>query len=224
MAQIDTDQFPDPGLYLLWSDGGRLDLTRDRIEAHTRAMLDDPTKIPPHVKAAADYQPCSICPHRDDAEICHAIMTTLPFMDEIDRYMSYDSVVAVYRGEDDDVLHVRETVMQDALTYVSILALTQYCEVGCEYGKYFRSVDPLTPPAKIAAQLYRNIYVEAEGNMTSIEAIIRRMESEIGLTTRCQVARLQLISKKDAFVNAFVAAQTVIGILFMELNRRLKSA
>lgn len=218
---IDTALFSEPGLFLVWPDGHRLDLTRARIESHARAMLDDPSRIPANVKAAADYQACDICPQRDTAEICHSIMTALPFMDEIDRYMSYDAVVAVFRGEESDYLHVIETTMQEALKYVSILALTHYCEVGRKYGRYFVGVDPLMPPPTIAAALYRNIYVDALGNMPEIESIIRTMQDEILHTTRCQTKRLRLISKRDAFLNAFVATHTTAELLFMELRRRL---
>ncbi len=221
MPMIDTNAFPDPGLYLVWPDGRRLDLTRDRIEHLTRAMLDDPTCIPPHVRAAADYQACDICPEKETAEICHSIMTALPFMEEIDRYMSYDTVVAVFRGEDSSILHIVETSMQEALKYVSLLALTHYCEVGRQYGPYFQGIDPLMSPPVIAAAVFRNIYFMAEGDMARVQTLVLKMQEDILQTTRCQANRLRLISARDAFLNAFVATHTTTELVFMELQWHL---
>jgi hypothetical protein len=221
MPQIDIAGFPEPGLYLIWPDGSRLDLTRAGIEAHTRAMLDDPTRIPAHVKAAAEYKACEICPKRDTAEICHSIMTALPFMDSIDHYMSYDKVVAVFRGQGSEVLQVVETTMTEALKYVTILGLTQYCEVGKKYEPYFEGIDPLMPPPDIAALGYRNLFCDLRGDMGKIRDTIRTMQDEILQTTRCQMARLELISHRDAFLNAFVATYTITQYVFMELEKRL---
>lgn len=224
MAPIEISTFPEPGLYLLWPDGGRLDLTRARIEACTRAMLDDPTKIPPQVKAATAYRACDICPQRDTAEICHSIMTALPFMADIDRYMSYDRVVAVYRETDSDVLQVIETSMQEALKFVSILSLTHYCEVGRKFGPYFEGVNPLMPPPALAAAVYRNVVLVSHGDVAEIRRTIETMQDELLQTARCQMARLQLISQRDAFLNAFVATHTTTQLLFEQLQQHLARA
>lgn len=221
MPVIDTASFPDPGLYLLWPDGARLNLTRAAIEARARAMLDDPSKIPPHVKAAADYKPCEICPERDTAEICHSIMTTLPFVDDIERYVSFDRVTAVYRGDGQGSLHMVETSLQDALKYLSILSLTAYCEVGKKYESYFAGINPLMAPRDIAAAVLRNIYFEARGDMANVKELVDRMQEEMLLTTRCQMNRLRLISKSDAFLNAFVTVHTTAEFIFFALQRRL---
>lgn len=221
MALIDTAQFRDPGLYLLWPDGGRLELTRRAIESSTSAMLEDPGRIPPHVRAAADYQPCDICPHRDTAAICHAIMPVLPFVDDIDRFVSYDRVTAVFSGEGDAGLRVVETAMQEALQFVSILSLTSYCEVGRKYGAYFEGIDPLTPPHAIAESVFRRLYVESRGDLARVSAVVRTMQEEILHTTRCQTERLRLISRRDALVNAFVATHSITTVLFLTLRQML---
>jgi hypothetical protein len=221
MPMIDSTKFSEPGLYLVWPDGSRLDLTRKLIESHAQIMLDDPSKIPPQVRAAADYQPCDICPKRNTVDICHAIMTALPFIDDIDRYMSYDRILAVFR-EERGGFHATETTMQDALKYVSILALTQYCEVGRKYSSYFQGVNPLMPASDIAVVAFRNIHTEAHGDMAAVEKIIHTMQEELLHTTRCQMARLRLISNRDAFLNAFVATYNTAELLFTELRKRLR--
>lgn len=222
MATIRTSDFCEPGLYLIWPDGKRLDLTRKAIEAKARAMLDDPGQIPARVRAAVDYQACDICPEREKAEICHAIMVTLPFMDEIDRYMSYDSVTAVFRDEGSEVLCVVETTMQDALQYVTILGLTTYCEVGRKYAAYFDGIDPLMTPAQVAAAVFRSIYVDAGGEIDKVVGVVTAMKDEILHTADCQAKRLRLISQGDAFLNAFVETHTTTQMLFVELRKHLQ--
>jgi hypothetical protein len=221
VALIDTAQFRAPGLYLLWPDGGRLELTRRAIESGASAMLADPGKIPPHVRAAADYQPCDICPQRDTAAICHAVMPVLPFVDEIDRFVSYDRVTAVFSGEGDAGLRVVETTMQAALQFVSILSLTSYCDVGRKYGVYFEGIDPLTPPQAIAESVFRRLYVESRGDLARVSAVVRTMQDEILHTTRCLTQRLRLISRRDALVNAFVVTHTMTTVLFLTLRQLL---
>jgi hypothetical protein len=222
VALINTERFRDPGLYLLWPDGGCLELTRRAIESGANAMLEDPGRIPPHVRAAAEYQPCDICPHRETAAICHAIMPVLPFVDEIDRFVSHDRVTAVFRGEGGEGLRVVETALQEALQFVSILSLTSYCEVGRKYGPYFEGIDPLTPPPAIAESVFRRLYVDSRGDLARVSAVAGTMQEEILHTTRCQTERLRLISRRDALVNAFVVTHSMTTVLFLTLRQLLK--
>lgn len=218
MPWIDSASFAEPGIYLLWPDGNRLALTRRFIESWTETMLNDPLRIPQEVRAATTYKPCDICPERDKATICHAIMPPLPFTGDIDRYMSYDSVTAIYRDEADNVINVVETTMQEALKFIAILSLTQYCEVGKKYGMYFLGVNPLMPPPDIAAAVYRHIFLAAGGDMAQVSKIIQTMRDEILLVTRCQMERLRLICANDAFLNAFVSTYNITELLFDELD------
>jgi hypothetical protein len=219
MRALDISSFREPGLYLLFPDGVRIDLTRSEIESRTRAMLDDPGVIPPHVRAAADYQACDVCPERESAEICHAILTTLPFSEEIDRYMSYDNVVAVYHDETSDTVLVRETTMQEALKHITILSLMYYCEVGRKYYPYFDNVNPLMPTKHLANAVFVNMYVDCRGNMQRLEEILQAMREELLLTVKCQVKRLQLISSNDAFVNAFVSTHATTDLMLMQVRQ-----
>ena len=218
--ELDISSFTEPGLYLLFPDGGRLDLTRKEIEARTRAMLDDPAIIPAHVRAATAYQPCDVCPERATAEICHAILTTLPFADEIDRHMSFDKVTAVYRDERSDTVLVRQTTMQEALQHIAILSLLYYCEVGRKYYPYFEGVNPLMPTDLIAKAVFLNMYSACRGNMQRLEEILHTMQAEIMQTARCQMKRLRLICRKDAFMNAFVNTHSTTELMLMEVHKR----
>ncbi len=224
MATIDSTEFQESGLYLIWPDGNRLALTRSFISATTEAMLLSPDCIPPTVRAATGYQPCGICPERDHAVICHAIMPTLPFTEGVDRYMSYDQVTAVYREQESNVFCVVDTTMQEALKYISILSLTQYCEVGRKYGGYFKGVNPLMPPPDIAAAVYKNLFLAAGGNLPDVSDILLQMRDELLHVVRCQMNRLRLICAQDAFLNAFVSTYNVTELIFSELQDCLLQA
>ncbi len=223
MATINIEAFAEPGLYLQPPDGEWLALTRTEIERRMRAMLDDPAAIPAEVRAAMDYQPCEICPEKDSAEICHAIMTTLPFAPQIDRYVSYQDVTAVYREASSDDgspggLYVRVTSMQEALQYIAILSLLYYCEVGKKYYACFENVNPLMPTDALGRTVFANMYLQCGGDRTAMQELLTRMEEELLLTAKCQIKRLQLICRRDAFANAIVGTHTTTRLLKIELQ------
>lgn len=219
MAILESTGFTEPGLYLIWPDGKRLELTRTFISAWTEQMLSDPARIPPSVRAATAYRPCDICPERDRATICHAIMPVLPFTGSVDGYMSYDSVTAAYRETESGPLVVVETTMQEALKFIAILSLTQYCEVGRKYAAFFTGINPLMPPPDIATAVYPQIYLAAGGEVGKVEQILRTIRDEMLLVVRCQMERLRLICTQDAILNAFVSTYNVTELLFAELER-----
>ena len=221
MKPLDISLFETPGLYLLLPDGTRVVLTREVIEKTTRALLDDPDAVPAHVRQAAEYQACSICPERDTAEICHAILPTLPFLEDIDRYMSYDKVTAVYREVDAGYIVVSETTMQNALQFVTILSLIHYCEVGQQYAEYFTGVNPLMPLESIGKAVFLNVYLACQGDVEQATALIDAMSKDILETARCQIKRLRLISSRDAFLNAFVNTELITRFVVKELNTQV---
>lgn len=231
MQPLDPDAFTEPGLYLLPPEGEWLVLTRSEIEHRMQAMLDDPAAIPPSTRAATAYQPCEICPEKDSAKICHAIMTTLPFAPEIDRYVSYQHVTALYREPSfhEDVpggIYIRTTSMQEALQYVAMLSLLFYCEVGKKYYACFENVNPLMPSDLLSRTVFANIYLHCAGNQQAIETMLTQMTEELLLTARCQIKRLQLICKQDAFINAIVGTHTTVQMLLhnlQELSSNLRS-
>lgn len=218
MANIDVSKYSEPGLYLLFPNGEELALTRQAINAATKSILDDPDAIPPHIRSAAEYPPCDICPERRTAVICHALMTTLPFFDDIDRYVSYDRVTAVYRDSEEETLIVRETTMANALQFVTILSLTSYCEVGKAYEPFFKGVNPLTPLNRIGRAVFQNIYLAEKGNIEQTQKRITKMSQELLHVAQCQTKRLRLISNRDAFVNAFVNTELITHFVSNELD------
>lgn len=217
---LPLEKFTEPGLYLLFDDGRVLYLTRSFIDDMRRRYLRNPSLLPPAVRQAPAYAPCVVCPEREHAIICHAIPTVFPFLEDIDCFLSFHTVTAVYRPEPDEMpdgnihLYVARTSVQRALQHVSILSLIYYCEVGRAYFKYFAGVIPLMDPRAIMERVYLNLYWDLRGDVVAIKALVTKMRRELEITVHCQIERLRLFCKNDGFVNAFVL--THAGLQFLE--------
>lgn len=220
---LSPSQFPEPGLYLIFPNGDQIDLTRRKIEQVTDSYLADARLIPPSVKAAADYALCSLCPEHGRAHICHAIMPVLPFVQRFESYMSFDTVTAVYRENEQPMLAVAEIPMQQALQFITILSLTQYCETGRSYARYFQGVNPLMPSERIAEEVFNNMYVQHRGDLTAVRTEVAHMQEEIRHTSACQIRRLKLITRSDALTNAFVSAHVISLFIFLTIEDRIKA-
>lgn len=218
MNDFDIKLFPEPGLYILTPDGKKLALTHKEIEQSTSAILKDKNAIPDSVRDAAEYKPCDICPERKTAVICHAIMPIIPFFNEIDKYMSYDKVTAVYREKGTDSLVVTDIKMSEALKFITILSLMDYCEVGHKYLDLFDGINPMMTADKIAKIVFKNIYFKSHGNIERIQKTVYVMSDEILHTAKCQVARLNLICNNDAFVNAYINTDLITSFIRKEMR------
>lgn len=228
-VSLNLAAFREPGLYLLFADGQLMTLTHSSIHEMTDRYLADPVRIPPHIRQAAQYQLCSICPKRHTATFCHAIPTVFPLLDHVDRFLSHDPVTAAFRADPDPddpvagMLHVVQTTMQRALQQVSILSLIHYCEVGQTYFKYFSGVIPFMNAMAIAERVYLNIFWDLHGDVAAVDERIATMRGELDHTVRCQVERLRLICRNDAFINAFVNTHIATQFLAPELLPELRA-
>jgi hypothetical protein len=159
------------------------------------------------------------------AQICHAIPTVFPFLQDIDRFVSFDMVTAVFRGEGPssaDNVRITHTTMQRALQGVSILSLMYYCEVGRVYFKYFAGIDPLMDPMDIMERVYLNIFWDKKGDLAAVSALTARMRTEIETTVNCQLERLRLFCTNDSFVNAFILTHAGLQFLFDDMEGILR--
>lgn len=209
--------FKETGLYLLFSDGNSLALTKELIEERTHAILADPDRIQPQIKQAEAFQLCSVCPKHGTPNVtCHAIRPMLAFWENVDQYFSCDRVTAVYREAQSDRIIVAETSLQYGLQFLSMLSLMHYCEVGKKYWKYFYGVHPLMQSADVVARVYLNMFWMCDGNLEKTRALITQFHDEITITTRCQMERIRLFCKHDAFLNALVITQ--IASEFLSFN------
>jgi hypothetical protein len=213
VLNLRLSDFEKEGLYLLFPDSTKLELTKENIEKVTESYWQDLTKIPEDKRKAIEFQKCYFCPHRDKEDICDSIRPVLPFLDIVDRFVSYDKVIAIYKGNEDKLAHVRATTMQDALKYVSILSLLRYNLVLQKYWKYYYGIIPIMSGREVATRVYLNMYWLHKGNLEEIKEIIKRFGEELKVSSTNQVRRLNLVCKNDAFLNAFVNTQLVTQVL-----------
>jgi hypothetical protein len=213
ILDLKLSDFEKEGLYLLFPDSTRLELTKENIEQVTDRYWQDPMKIPEEMRKAIEFQKCYFCPHKNEEDICDSIRPMLPFLDIVDRYVSYDKVIAVYKGDEDNLVHVKATTMQDALKYVSILSLLRYNLVLQKYWKYYYGIIPIMGGREVATRVYLNMYWLHQGNLEEIKGMIKRFGEELRVSSTNQVKRLNLVCKNDAFVNAFVNTQLVTQFL-----------
>ena len=196
------------GLYLYFPDSSKLILTRDVIEQTATEFWNDPAKISPEVKEAAEFQRCHFCPAKAEEGLCNAIRPVFPLLEDIDKYVSYDKVTAVYIGDEPDIYYVSNTTMHVALSYISSLSLMNYCLNGRLYWRYYLGIMPFTGDVTLAAaRFYMNIYWFHKGNQEEIDKVVSKLQEELRTKTKNQIDRLNMICKNDAFMNAFVHAQ-----------------
>ncbi|MDD4179725.1 MAG: hypothetical protein PHH14_06755 [Candidatus Margulisbacteria bacterium] len=213
--------FEQEGLYLVFPDTSRMILTRDLIQKTTKEYWDDPEKISPKAKTAAEFQRCPFCPLKENS-LCDALRPVLPLLDKTDKYVSYDKVIAVYKRDISKLFYACDTTMQEALKFISILSLMQYCQIGRTYWKYYFGIVPLMSGDEMARRMYKNIFFLTKGNAVETDKIITSFKGQIKITSTNQVKRLSLICKNDAFMNAFVNTQVVSELLSMNIAEHLK--
>lgn len=214
----------EDGLYLFFDDADALRLTRVKIEEFSRRLWDDDGGLPAEMREAVEFRRCPICPQVEQAGFCEAVLPPLTFVQEVDRYVSFDRVIAVYRGRDDPVLHVSLTTMQQALRYVAFMSLLSYCSNGRKYWRYFNGVVPLMDSRELANRVYLNIYWLHRGDRQQIAAFIQQFKRELLLTMKHQITRLSLVCANDAFMNAYANTQAAIEYLAMDIERRLEES
>jgi hypothetical protein len=222
VISLKLSDYENSGLYLTLKDSKRLVLTRDNIEKVTRQFWSSPEKIPPDVKEAVEFQRCSFCPLRGTDDFCDALRPTLPLLDSVDKYSSYDEVSVVYKGEDEEGYHLVDTTMQRALRYISTLSLMAYCQIGRKYWKYFTGIIPTLRPQETANRLYLNIYWIHGGNKDEVDKVISTFVREISTTTDNQMKRLRLICKNDALLNALILTHLITDVLDLSKDKKLK--
>ena len=213
ILNLKLDEFDKQGLYLIFPDSTRVDLVTENIEHMAERYWSDPSKISPEIKKAAEFQPCKHCPNYGKDVLCKALTPLLPYIDSLDKYMSYANVTAVFRGKDSQLLHVSQTTLQRALCFLPILSMIFYCEMSERYSKYFTDIMPLMDIRSISSRIYSNIYIKNKGDQAAISSIITQLKSEVTESTHCLLKRLRMICKRDAFANAFVHTHLIFDCL-----------
>lgn len=217
-ARIQIDEYKQSGVYLLFDNSQKLSLTKNDIELFSQALWRDHSKLPMEIREAADFSLCPICPEKEKRGICPALHPVLPFLDTIDQYNSFDRVTAIYKGEDNDVLHISDTAMSTALQYISTLSLMYYCRTGRKYWRYYFGINPLMDAREVRQRVYLNIYWLYKGDLQAIDKSISTFKNEIKITSQNQIKRLRLVCRNDAFINAFANTHISTDILSFDME------
>lgn len=219
-AQLRDKDLTREGMYLLFPDGQTVDIVPGEIDRLAEEYWKNPEKIHPQIKQLKEFQPCGHCPHFGEDVLCLALKPILPYLEHVDNYMSYDNCVAVYCPGDGEAPQAQETTVQQALRYVAILSLIHYCEMGGRYRRYFQGVNPMMGTDEMSRILYRNIQHKYEDDGNRMEEMVTEFEKEVLESTQCLTTRLKLMCKNDAFINAFINAETAIKFVLMDCQNR----
>ncbi len=191
-------------LHLFFEDGQRIAFSPQEVLERTRCAWEDPEVFPIEVKKAVELEPCEVCPLKDQVDLCHAIFPILHFAQAFDGRRSYERVTLVMRDSETKTLRIQETSVQEAVQPISILSLTNYCELGHKYHELFYGVMPFLTPNELILRLTMNAFWLADGNREAAEARLKSLFEDLDVTIQCQMERIRLVTKSDAFLNSFV--------------------
>ncbi len=217
---LNLNQFKRKGLYLILDNSTKIAFTDDNIKKITHDFWTN--KISNDIKKSIEFQKCAFCPLKENNDLCDAIKPILPLIEVVKRYNSYDKTIAVYTN-DKNIIHVSHTTMQEALKYLSMISLFNYCEVGKLYKKYFYGINPLSTPAEISKKLYINAFW-INKNLTASKKSIKELKKTVLTISRNQIKRINLICKKDSLINAYVNTHTAIDLISIDIEEEIVSA
>ena len=207
------------GLYLYFGQH-RIALTKEYIERTAQDYWQDHTKLPEQVKTATEFQRCDSCPLNETGGICDSIRPIFPLIEYLDEYKSFEKVTAVY-SDGRGIQRVAHTTLQQAMRFVSLMSLIQFCQTGKTYAKFFAGIMPLASAEEIAARLYLNAYYICGGNRSKATVLLGEMKKTLRDAVKNQVQRLNLICKNDVLVNAFVNTHIIVEIASADFHKTL---
>jgi hypothetical protein len=210
--QADIGMHKQEGMYLYSVDGVFLDLSKERVLRLTQEYWNDPAKLPLHIRQNDAFTACSVCPFKDQDVFCSILKPLLPFLDDMEKFNSYDRVTAIYVKKA-GLAYITETTMQDALQYVTNMSIFEYCEGAKQYHRYFKGIEPFTDINEIRSRLFLNIYWLCNGDRGKASSAIDEMRQVITVISKNAVARLNIMCKSDAFSNAYVKAHNIVSVL-----------
>lgn len=210
--QADINKHKQEGMYLYSVDGALLDLSKERVLRLTQEYWHDPAKLPLHMRQDDAFKACSVCPFKDQDVFCSTLKPLLPFLEDMERFKSYDKVTAIYVKKE-GLASVKETTMQDALQYVTNMSIFEYCEGAKQYRRYFKGIEPFMEVNESRSRLFLNIYWLSNGDRGKARSAMEEMRQVITVISKNAVARLNVMCKSDAFSNAYVKAHSLVSIL-----------
>lgn len=216
LSHIGADIHKREGMYLHFSDGRLIDLSKNQVRRLAEEYWNNSSRLPPHIRQDDAFKTCDVCPFKGQNVFCSAMKPILPFLEEIDRFYSYDKVTAVYVKKE-GLAYVSETNMQNALQYVTNMAIFEYCEDAKQYHIYFQGIEPFMEMSESVSRLFLNIYWLNKGDWKKVHTTIDEMRHAVTVTSKNCVERLNLMCKSDAFTNAYVKTHILSEMLAVDI-------
>ena len=129
----------EEGLYLYFGPDKCIALTKEFVEKTAQDYWQDDTKLSPQIKTAAQFTRCDFCPLNETGGICDSIRPIFPLIEYLDDYKSFEEVVAVY-SDGKGIQRVSRTTLQQAMRFVSLMSLTQFCQTGKTYANSLQAL------------------------------------------------------------------------------------
>lgn len=213
--QLNTKQFKKEGMYLYFQNGDTLDLSVENIQRLSEEFWQDPERLPLAMREHADFKTCKVCPYRGKDVLCSAMKPLLPFLEQMEKYLSCEHVTAIY-AQSDGKITISETDLQHALQYVTNMALFEYCEDVQRYQSYFKGIMPLMSLQEAIVRLAMNVFWIHRDQPLEADRVIAELREHVMETSKSCIRRLTLMCRSDAFRNAYVKTQTFIEFLAMD--------
>ncbi|MFH0984732.1 MAG: hypothetical protein V1882_04275 [Candidatus Omnitrophota bacterium] len=213
--QLKTEQYKKEGMYLSFQNGETLDLSVENIQKLSEEFWKDPHRLPLAMRQHDDFKTCKVCPHRGQDVLCSAMKPLLPFLEQMEKYLSCDYVTAIY-VQGDGKITISETDLQHALQYVTNMALFEYCEDVQRYQPYFKGIVPLMSLEEAIVRLAMNVFWIHRDHPAEADRVIAELREHVTETSKSCIKRLTVMCRSDAFRNAYLKTQTFIEFLAMD--------
>lgn len=217
---IDVENYRKEGLYLHFENGYFLDLSRERVLELAEDYWNDPKKLSLEIKEHEHFKTCSVCPYRGENVMCSALKPILPFLEEMEKFISCDRVNAIYVDKN-HAAHVSSTSLQEALQYVTNMGVFEYCEDTKQYRPYFRGIMPLMSVNDSAALILLNMFWLSGGDKEKVLIKAKDISKAVLTTSRSCIQRIRLVCKSDAFINAYTCTHTLSEVFSRHMDRIL---
>lgn len=213
--QITTECFKKEGMYLFFPNGESMDFSVENVRKVSEEIWNDPAMLPQQMREHVDFKVCSVCPFRGQEVLCSAMKPLLPFLEQIEKFVSYDRATAVYVHRDGEITIV-QTDLQQGLQYLTNMSLFEYCENAKQFRHYFRGIRPFMKLEEAITRLVLNITLFHRDDSQKVEKVIKELRYHVTVASRSCVRRLGVMCKSDAFKNAY--AKTQCFTEFLSIN------
>ncbi len=209
---LEDKLYNDEGMYVHCENGTIFNFSRKNVARLADEYWNSPEKLSDEIRHNEFFKTCSVCPYRGKDVMCSSIKPLLPFLENLNDFKSFDPVTLLFRDEN-GVVSIKKTDMQNALQYLTDISVFQYCEDMKIYKEYYLGIKPLQSTTEKVQVLLLNIFWKSGGDKDQTRKTIKELQKAIDITTRNCIKRLHLICRSDAFKNAYVKTHNLGNLI-----------